>query len=536
MVIPMLLSLLFYLPMLAAQEQISIQLSSPRVHQNQPIQGSLTITHPKDNPAKNLRMASEEFSLEKEQEEEVGPDRVRSHYSWRIPPKEQGLYLLPPVEAEVGDQILRSRRITVQVIPQRIALFPGGILFYLEAEWEGPQPLYPGEKGFMVYRIFFNRPITMTEEALPLLQPEGMVRLGEIQVRETEKGGIAVQEIRQAFQAQDPGVYTYGPSRLEGRPTRGTPREKAQTIFAEAPPVSLEILPFPKEGQPNSFTGTIGDVLWTVTKETPGPSDVGDPIWLQLSFTGEGDIAQIRLPNFSCQPGFSGLFLVGEPKIESITDRTKVFLLPIRPLASFLGNLPPVEFSYFDRQKGEYARLQKGPFPIEVRQKAAPERQEKDIEPLIWEIPPEKERPSSLFPISLQKSELPALSLPWLYLLIPLGTFLLLLQKHWRNRVHENFERIRSMSRTLFYEAERHVDDPVLFYSTLEQALRLRLVEMNCAKSTLSPPSQWQKTPFSVKVQNWLAETEKKRYGAEKKNCSPASLEKEWKQWKKEWP
>jgi hypothetical protein len=132
--------------------------------------------------------------------------------------------------------------------------------------------------------------------------------------------------------------------------------------------VAVESLPLPAAGRPANFTGAVGDFTLNVTA---GPTNVtvGDPITVRVQISGRGALDPLTLPaqdtwhDFKTYPPTS--------KIEA-SDQfgfrgTKTFEQIISPLNSDVHELPPLNFTFFNPDDGQYHLLTHAAVPLTVK-------------------------------------------------------------------------------------------------------------------------------------------------------------------------
>lgn len=122
-------------------------------------------------------------------------------------------------------------------------------------------------------------------------------------------------------------------------------------------PVEVTVQPLPPNA-PTGFSGAVGEFQMEVSV---GPTNVavGDPITVRIQLTGRGALDTVNLPE---QPGWRD-FKTYPPtaKVET-TDAlgfqgTKTFEQVIVAEKPDLRKLPPLRFSFFDPEQGEYRTL-----------------------------------------------------------------------------------------------------------------------------------------------------------------------------------
>lgn len=291
-----------------------------------------------------------------------------STYLYTLPPQQGGLHLLPAIQVMVDGQAHHSYPVTYTIrSPKREEeKLAGNSALKLEAEVQGQQPLFPGQRASFIYRILYRGEVNLTKEFLPLTEAKGFTKIGGLDVQDHEENGFAFQEIVQVVQAKEPGRYRFPASQIEGVTYQGF---SPSSVTAEFPPITVEVLPFPELGKPASFSGALGIYTFFVKMLTPPEMKLGDFIKLEAVISGDGDLENIQLPNLQCQPGFSGRFLLSDlPPIEKNEGKSKTFLIEMRALSSYVTSIPPIEFSYFNPVLRKYGKTASQEIPIKVKQ------------------------------------------------------------------------------------------------------------------------------------------------------------------------
>lgn len=439
-----------------------------------PVSGSVNITHPVSESVdeSSFQLKGKPLKVTLAHTVAVSSNIQISFYTFTLPPEEKGLRLLPPVTVVVGGKRYESIASSYEVknaLPQKKAEAAAASL-QLNGRIIAPTPFYPGQRALFVYEITYSKDITLTKEELPLLKAEGMSRIGEPQAETSRKDGKSVQKIVQIVKAVQPGDHTYGPSLIEGSAFTTDASGKKKTygplLSAPFPPISLTVMPLP-ENKPLSFGGAIGTYQSGVKLLTSPKVTVGDTMTLALAITGE-DLENVKMPNLSCQPGWSGLFAANNlPPSITTKGKTRTFTLDVRPLTTQLKQIPPVAFSFFDPQKGNYVTLKSPPIPIEVA--PAPEKEA----PKVKEEAAEKKETEILenYPVSdLQSRFYHTSKVLWL---LPAGLALLLLQIVLKNR-WEEAKALPPTAEQLFQKALNTSQ----FYEALKKAFEQRLKEL----------------------------------------------------------
>jgi len=134
-------------------------------------------------------------------------------------------------------------------------------------------------------------------------------------------------------------------------------------------PVILEVIPLPAEGKPADFDpGNVGKYSITVKLGSP-KAVVDQPLPVQFTISGTGNIAMVRPPEVKFPEGVKAYdpqvtdtmevrhsMVGGKKKIEYIIIPEKEGKLVI----------PPVRLSYFDPEAGKYATAETNPMEVTV--------------------------------------------------------------------------------------------------------------------------------------------------------------------------
>jgi len=143
--------------------------------------------------------------------------------------------------------------------------------------------------------------------------------------------------------------------------------EQKQVTLA-TDPISVESLPLPEQNKPANFTGAVGDFTM---KATAGPTNVtvGDPITVRVQISGRGAFDTLTLPvqdawrDFKTYPSTTKL----ETSDQFGFQGTKTFEQIISPQNSDVHQLPPLSFSFFNPEDGQYHTLTQSAVPLVVK-------------------------------------------------------------------------------------------------------------------------------------------------------------------------
>jgi hypothetical protein len=128
--------------------------------------------------------------------------------------------------------------------------------------------------------------------------------------------------------------------------------------------LTMHIHALPTEGQPPHFTGAIGQLRVTGEAQ-PAAVEVGEPVTLRFTVSGEGNFDYVRCPALPSDPAWktytprSGTNYLNEAR----TSAVKTFEQSVIPQRNGTIPLPPATFSYFDPATKQYVTV---PIPLPV--------------------------------------------------------------------------------------------------------------------------------------------------------------------------
>ncbi len=133
-------------------------------------------------------------------------------------------------------------------------------------------------------------------------------------------------------------------------------------------PTSIDILPFPLEGQPSNFSGLTGE--FSLKAEiTKTEVEANEAVNLKITISGTGNMKQVNAPALEFPPDIESYDPKTADNIKTNAtglsgSRTFDYLLIPRHAGEF--KIGPVSFSYFDAVKGKYVELSHPEFTLKV--------------------------------------------------------------------------------------------------------------------------------------------------------------------------
>lgn len=135
----------------------------------------------------------------------------------------------------------------------------------------------------------------------------------------------------------------------------------------KAAAVTVNVKPLPA-GKPANFSGGVGQFKFKVEVE-PSETKVDNSVQVKVSVEGSGNLKILTLPKPQFHQDFDSFDPNSKNDINAVGAgfsgrRTDEYLIIPRREGSF--EIPQLQFSYFDPQKGDYVKLSQGPFTINV--------------------------------------------------------------------------------------------------------------------------------------------------------------------------
>jgi hypothetical protein len=227
-------------------------------------------------------------------------------------------------------------------------------------------------------------------------------RIGD---RSVDGRTFAVWEVGSSFVSTDPGVLSVPAPRLAitfatrfrddfvaGRVAED-PREAIVVGVAR----SVRVEPLPVADRPPRFTGAVGRFTIDAVVE-PREVVVGQPVRFTVRIEGQGDVGAFEAPRLDARSGFH---VYG--RIDQLDDAGRTIVYELTPLHADVGEVPPVELSYFDPGPPAGYRtiatpalsLAVRPGPTDDRLAAPEEPDDRATEADIRDPKPVAERPDS---------------------------------------------------------------------------------------------------------------------------------------------
>ena len=307
-----------------------------------------------------------------------GQRMINSTFTYRVTPRIAGRFAIPPFKTMVAGKEIRSKALTLTVLdengnntPQKIGKSPPPALLRVKTP---VKKVYVGEV-FPISMELLAQGLRQNHLPVPQLITEG-IRFTRIrpQYRQSSQraiGGILYQNVF----LFDTGAVAMKPGKINVLfELEVTVMDYRQDVFGRqrklhltSDPIPLEIVPLPKEGQPENFAGTVGNFQMTASAK-PNRVQVGEPIELSVTLSGQGALDNTPIPEADSWEGFKTHPATSEVQHTDTRHLKshKKFQRMIIPAQSTLSHLPALKFSYFNPRTEKYVTLETPPTPIEV--------------------------------------------------------------------------------------------------------------------------------------------------------------------------
>lgn len=138
--------------------------------------------------------------------------------------------------------------------------------------------------------------------------------------------------------------------------------------------LQVEILPLPKDGRPEDFSGAVGKFTMEASV-FPKKALGGEPVNLKVAVAGQGNFEGMSAPALTEDDGWRSYppsdKFQSTDSIGFTGEKTYEFALIARQDQT---RTPGVRFSYFDPSTGKYAVLTQEPLPVDAKAGGAPQQ------------------------------------------------------------------------------------------------------------------------------------------------------------------
>jgi hypothetical protein len=311
-----------------------------------------------------------------------GSSRNWVRYSYDFVAFKPGDYTIPPIEVVVDGKVLKTD-------PRKLTVLPGEVSDSVQAEiTASTQRLFIGQQVTVTLTIYI-KPAMVGRQAADRSTMKRFLDTSwgnYANFRDTGRGGSVRRPDSQGNQTEfhayefidqlvldqagplpfaDIVVGVDYPKFARDR-LGGVSIEKYRKLRIHPACELPDVRPLPSEGRPANFTGAVG-VFRIDASAKPTRVRVGDPIELALSLTGSGALDALPPPNLAAQASLVEVFRVPDEALAGrMENGRRIFSQAIRAKRGDVDFIPPIEYAYFDADRGEYAIARSAPIPITV--------------------------------------------------------------------------------------------------------------------------------------------------------------------------
>ena len=297
-------------------------------------------------------------------------------YEYVLRPRSQGTKTIPPVEVPVGRRVLRTRPVTVRVLPASGASHapsagssgtPELAPFLPPEEAEGDliarcdvdkKRAYVGEQIILTFSLLYSGPLQGVQYQPPKTEGFRTEELPAPAARyETVNGRryITRQDLRALFPTA-PGRLTIGAATVQY--SKGYWEPVPGTVTTR--PITIEVLRLPDAGRPESFSGVVGHLNVRASLDRTAVKR-GEAATLTAVVNGWGNLDAMKPPVVSLPPGLrkynstENREFGPEPFNDSYRMEGKaLFDTVIVPTTVGDLTIPPIAVAYFDPNTATY--------------------------------------------------------------------------------------------------------------------------------------------------------------------------------------
>ncbi len=173
------------------------------------------------------------------------------------------------------------------------------------------------------------------------------------------------------FTPREEGDYVFGPVVFKGMipaEVNDIGQARSAEIFAVGHACTVRVTPPPEEGRPASFSGAMGSNLVARASIDSQAFNVGDPMRLVLSVSGDARLDNMMPPKLNLQTNLQERFTIYDSTVESVREdqSSRRFVYTLRPTKSGACEFPPIEISFYDTGNRVYKTIKTDPVPLEI--------------------------------------------------------------------------------------------------------------------------------------------------------------------------
>ncbi|OIP36537.1 MAG: hypothetical protein AUK47_14955 [Deltaproteobacteria bacterium CG2_30_63_29] len=158
----------------------------------------------------------------------------------------------------------------------------------------------------------------------------------------------------------------------QGRDRFGFPTANTKLFKASGLNSQIEIKALPHNKRPGSFSNAVGTAFSIEVKAERTVLKVGDPLNLTLRVRGDGNLKGLILPKLDADGGLDpAAFTLPAQSPSGVVEEldgvlVKTFVVGVRLKSDNVTEIPPLAFSFFNPERGEYQTVRSEPIALSV--------------------------------------------------------------------------------------------------------------------------------------------------------------------------
>lgn len=310
--------------------------------------------------------------------------------NFNVTPQRAGEFTIPALTADVNGQTLSSRPlklvVTKAAAPSADAMNSGNEVAFLKLVFPR-EKIYVGEAAVARLELYLRDDVQNFGNFQITGSPTDGFSAGKLvelqnQRRRAQAGHRAYTVIPYAvpLTAVKSGLLQLGPFTANCVVVLPAPNQGGDPFFRQffnqgdqkqvalaTDGLQIESQPLPEQNRPATFSGAVGQFDMAVTA---GPTNVavGDPVTVRVQISGRGALDAVTLPaqaawqNFKTYPPTAKLETTDPFGFQG----AKTFEQIITPLNTDIREIPPLAFSFFNPEDGQYHTLTQPAMPLAV--------------------------------------------------------------------------------------------------------------------------------------------------------------------------
>jgi len=232
-----------------------------------------------------------------------------------------------------------------------------------------------GAPGFAINEYVINRnPFDMAFNFDGFMQSQKAQFMFERRVVETNGESYFEYAVNLKYAPREEGNYTFGPALFKGKiviAADAQGRGITKPVFAVGPACTVRVVPPPEAGRPPSYIGAIGSNLVAEASLDAQTCNLGDPLKLTLSISGNVSMDNIYPPLLNQQTNLTRAFKIYDDSIQAARkEKAREYTYTVRPIREGTIELPSIDVSYYDSVARAYKTVKTKPIPVRANKGA----------------------------------------------------------------------------------------------------------------------------------------------------------------------